>query len=100
MHRRRSDYMKARRGFSMIEMLMGVVLISLAVMWALPRFSIARYRADAAGRRVRSLLQTGQRNAITRQSNVIISFASTLPRLRLPQDVHHNSAITPGELVH
>src|SRR5258708_3872779 len=99
MHRRRSDYMKARRGFSLIEMLMVVVLISLVVMWALPRFSIARYRADAAGRLVRSLLQTGQRNAITRQSDVIISFDSTLHRLRIVQDVNNNSAIDAGELV-
>jgi len=68
-------------------------------MWALPRFSIARYRADAAGRLVRSLLQTAQRNAITRQSNVIISFDQSDNRMRIVQDVNNNGTIDAGELV-
>jgi Tfp pilus assembly protein FimT len=80
-------------------MLMVVVLISMVVMWALPRFSIARYRADAAGRLVRSLLQTGQRNAITRQSNVIVGFDLTDNRMRIVQDVNNNGVIDAGELV-
>jgi Tfp pilus assembly protein FimT len=83
----------------MIEMLMVVALIAIVVTWALPKFSIARYRADAAGRLVRSLLQDGQRNAITRQSDVIISFDTIGHRLRIVQDVNNNGAIDAGELV-
>jgi prepilin-type N-terminal cleavage/methylation domain-containing protein len=98
MHRRRTN-LSSRRGFSLVEMLMVVVLISMVVMWALPRFSIARYRADAAGRLVRSLLQTGQRNAITRQSNVIVGFDLTDNRMRIVQDVNNNGVIDAGELV-
>jgi prepilin-type N-terminal cleavage/methylation domain-containing protein len=88
-----------KRGFTTIEMLIVLVLISITVAWGLPKLSIARYRADAAGRLVRSLLQTAQRNAITRQSNVVISFDSAGRRLRIWDDVNNNGVIDAGELV-
>jgi prepilin-type N-terminal cleavage/methylation domain-containing protein len=87
-----------RRGFTAIEMLIVVVLISLTVAWGLPQFSIARYRADAGGRLVRSLLQDAQRNAITRQSDVIVCFDSAGRRLLIVQDLNNNGAIDAGEL--
>jgi prepilin-type N-terminal cleavage/methylation domain-containing protein len=90
---------RVRHAFTTIEMLIVLVIISLTVAWALPRFSISRFRADAAGRLVRSILQTAQRNAITRQSNVIISFDSAGRRMRIFDDVNNNGAIDAGELV-
>ncbi len=99
MKREQSSIGRVRQGFTIIELLMVVAIISIVVMWALPKFSVARYRADAAGRLVRTLLQTAQRNAITRQSDVIASFDLTRNRLRLVQDLNNNNAIDAGELV-
>lgn len=90
---------RVKHAFTTIEMLIVLVIISLTVAWALPRLSISRFRADAAGRLVRSVLQTAQRNAITRQSNVVISFDSAGHRLRIFDDLNNNGSIDAGELV-
>jgi prepilin-type N-terminal cleavage/methylation domain-containing protein len=90
---------KRRAGFSMIELLMVMVIISLTAAWALPKFSIARYRADAAGRLVRTQLSTAQRLAITRQSDVIVSFDATYNRLRVVQDFNNNDTLNTGDII-
>ncbi|MFI5310113.1 MAG: Tfp pilus assembly protein FimT/FimU [Gemmatimonadales bacterium] len=87
------------RGFTIIELLMVMSIIAIIATWALPKFSIARYRADAAGRLVRTLLQTAQRNAITRQSDVIFSFDLTNNRLRIVQDYNNNDTLNAGDAV-
>lgn len=88
-----------RRGFTIIELLMVVALISIVSAIALPKLSLARYRADAAGRLVRTLLQSQQRNAITRQSNVIFSFDLVNNRLRMVQDYNNNDTLNTGDWV-
>jgi prepilin-type N-terminal cleavage/methylation domain-containing protein len=88
-----------RRGFTIIELLMVVALISIVSAMALPKLSLARYRADAAGRLVRTMLQGQQRNAITRQSNVIVSFDLTNNRVRFVQDYNNNDTLNTGDLV-
>jgi prepilin-type N-terminal cleavage/methylation domain-containing protein len=95
----RSARTAKRRGFTIIELLMVVAIISVIAAWALPKFSIARYRADAAGRLVRTLMQTAQRNAITRQSNVIVSFDLTGNRVRVVQDYNNNDTLNTNDLV-
>jgi prepilin-type N-terminal cleavage/methylation domain-containing protein len=88
-----------KRGFTIIELLMVVAIISIVAAWAVPKFSIARYRADAAGRLVRTLLQSSQRNAITRQSNVIVSFDLTNNRIRSVQDYNNNDTLNTNDRV-
>ena len=88
----------AGRGFTLIEVLMVIVMIGIVATWALPRFSIARYRADAAGRLMRTLTQVARRNAITRQSDVIFSIDTTTNRIRVVQDFNNNDTINVGDL--
>ncbi len=78
---------------------MVIVMISIVASWALPRFSIARYRADAAGRLVRTLVQVARRNAITRQSDVIFSVDLANNRLRVVQDFNNNDTLNTGDKV-
>ena len=98
MNRRRGVTGPTRRGFTIIEMLMVVAIISIVVTYALPKFSTARFRADAGGRLVRSLLQTAQRNAITRQSDVIVSFDTAARHMLIVQDLNNNGVIDVGEI--
>jgi prepilin-type N-terminal cleavage/methylation domain-containing protein len=94
---RRTGHLK--RGLTLIELLMVVAIISIIAGWALPRFSTSRYRADAAGRLVRTLLQTAQRNAITRQSDVICSFDVANNGIRIVQDYNNNDTLNTSDLV-
>jgi prepilin-type N-terminal cleavage/methylation domain-containing protein len=88
-----------RRGLTVIEMVMVIAIIGIMAAVAVPKFNINRYRADGAGRLGLILLQEAQRNAITRQSNVIVSFDSAYNRLRVVQDYNNNDTINTGELV-
>jgi type II secretory pathway pseudopilin PulG len=83
----------------MIEIVMVVVIIGIMAKVAIPRFNLNRYRADGAGRLARVLLQEAQRNAITRQSNVIVSFDPAYNRLRVVQDYNNNDTINTTDLV-
>lgn len=89
--------LRTRHGFSMIELMVVVAVIGVVVMMAIPRIDVTRYRADAAGQLVRTLLQLAQRNAITRQTNVIVSFDATNHRIRIVQDANDNGAVDTGE---
>jgi len=88
-----------RRGLTMIEIVMVVVIIGIMAKVALPSFNINRYRADGAGRLARVILQEAQRNAITRQSNVIVSFDASYNRFRVVQDYNNNDTINTTDLV-
>jgi prepilin-type N-terminal cleavage/methylation domain-containing protein len=90
---------RRRRGLTVIEMVMVIAVIGIMAAVAVPKFNINRYRADGAGRLGLILLQEAQRNAITRQSNVIVSFDSAYNRLRVVQDYNNNDTINTGELI-
>lgn len=88
-----------RRGFSLIELLIVVVLLSILSTMAIPRARTTSYRADAAALLARTLLQHAQRNAITRQSNVIVSFDTANARLRLVEDDNNNDTLDTSDRV-
>jgi prepilin-type N-terminal cleavage/methylation domain-containing protein len=88
-----------RRGLTLIEMVMVLVIIGIVARYALPAINYTRFRADGAGRAARILLQEAQRNAITRQSNVIVSFDLLLNRYRIVQDYNNNDTINTTDWV-
>jgi prepilin-type N-terminal cleavage/methylation domain-containing protein len=88
-----------RRGVTMIEMMIVVVLLSLVSALALPKLNFAQFKTDDSVRAVRTALQTAQRLAITRQFDVIVSFDTTKQQIRIVEDLNNNYAIDAGERV-
>jgi prepilin-type N-terminal cleavage/methylation domain-containing protein len=89
----------ARRGVTLIEMMIVVVLMSLVSALALPRINFAQFRSDDAVRAVRTSLQTAQRLAVTRQYDVIVSFDTVKQQIRIADDLNNNYRIDAGERV-
>lgn len=90
---------RMRRGFSLVELLIVIVLLAILGAMAIPRSRTASYRADAAALLARTLLQQSQRNAITRQSNVIVSIDTINSRLRLVEDYNNNDTLNTTDRV-
>jgi prepilin-type N-terminal cleavage/methylation domain-containing protein len=88
----------ARRGVTLIEMMIVVVLLSLVSALALPKINLAQFKSDDAVRLVRTTLQKAQRLAITRQYDVIVVFDTTNQRMQVIQDLNNNNALDAGEL--
>jgi prepilin-type N-terminal cleavage/methylation domain-containing protein len=86
-----------RRGVTLIEMMIVVVLLSLVSALALPRLNLAQFRADDSVRAVRTTLQTAQRLAVTRQYDVIVSFDTANHQLIVVEDTNNNYQVDPGE---
>ncbi len=94
---RRTVRRRDRRGFSIIELTVCLILASVIAAMAVPRLDTERYRADAAMRTVKTLLQQAERNAIMRQTNIVINFDQTNRRMEILEDANNNCVFDSGE---
>jgi prepilin-type N-terminal cleavage/methylation domain-containing protein len=83
-----------RRGFTLAEMMVVVVITGMMVALAIPRVDTTKWRADAIATIVRTTLQYAQRQAITRQHDMVVSFDTTGERIRTFWD--NNNSGTPN----
>src|SRR6185312_15838904 len=90
---------KIRRGFTMAELMVVVVIAGLMVSLAIPRIDAAKYRADAIATIVRTSLQYAQRQAITRQHDMVVSFDTTGERIRTFWDINNSGVLDSPERV-
>jgi prepilin-type N-terminal cleavage/methylation domain-containing protein len=88
-----------RRGITIIELIMVMIILGTVAAIAAPRINMNAYRADAGARAVRGALQVAQRSAITRQSNVVVTFDSINRRITILEDNNDNGAADAGERV-
>ncbi|MDQ6888217.1 MAG: prepilin-type N-terminal cleavage/methylation domain-containing protein [Gemmatimonadota bacterium] len=86
-------------GFTLVELIVVLVLLSVITSMALPRLNVIRWKMDTSARIARSSLQMAQRLAITRQHNVIVSFDLGNQRVRVAEDSNNTGGIEPSERV-
>ena len=88
-----------RSGFTLIEILIVIVFVSLLSGLAVPKVGLGKFRSDAAARLVVSIAQQAGRLALQRQYDVIVSFDTTRHRVRVVEDQNNNGAVDAGERV-
>ena len=84
-------------GFTLVEMLIVTVVISVLTAIAFPRIDLSKYQSMSAMQMVGSTMWAAQRLAVTRQHNVIISFDETANMLFLHEDVDNDNKVDSGE---
>lgn len=94
---RRRNGRRDRRGFSIIELTVALVIISIIAAMAIPRLNVERYKSDAAMRVVKTVLQSAERNAIMRQTNIVVSFDIVARKMEILEDANNNCVADAGE---
>lgn len=88
---------RARRGMTLLELVVVLIMVSIIAGMAIPKLNYERYRADAALRTVRSILQGAQRNAIMRQTDVVVAFDQPNKKMLIIEDTNNNCVYDTGE---
>ena len=88
-----------RAGFTLIEVLVSIAIVSIVAAIVIPRIDVDRYKVQAAVRSVTSTLTYAQRLAVSLQSDVRVSFDSANSRLRMHEDIDNDGVMDPGERV-
>jgi prepilin-type N-terminal cleavage/methylation domain-containing protein len=88
-----------RPAFTLAELMVVVVISGIMVALAIPRIDTTKIKADAIATIVRTTLQYAQRQAITRQHDMVVSFDTTGERIRTFWDADNSGTITGTERV-
>lgn len=79
-----------RWGFTAIELMTTIVIIGILAGLTLPRIDLERYQVEAAAQSIGTSLLTAQREAVSRQHNVLVIFDSTKMIVRTVWDANNN----------
>ena len=86
-----------RSGFTLIELLMVVTIIGIMALLVMPRIRIDNGAVDTAVRTVSMSVMVAQREAVSRQHNVLVQFDTAGHSVRTIWDANNNNAEDAGE---
>ena len=87
------------RGFSLIQTLVVIVMISILAALSLPRLDYMRYRVNADARNVTMTLAYAQRLAVSLQHNVQVTFDAVNRQIRTLEDKNDDGSYTTDERI-
>jgi prepilin-type N-terminal cleavage/methylation domain-containing protein len=85
------------RGFTTLEVLLVVAIIGILAVIALPRIDLYRIQANSAVQILSTTMVAAQREALTKQHDIILTFDVPNRRMRMVWDANSNSNIDAGE---
>ncbi|MGH7500064.1 MAG: pilus assembly FimT family protein [Gemmatimonadales bacterium] len=85
------------RGFTLIEVLLVVAIIGILAAVALPRIDLYRIQANSAVQIMGTTMVAAQREAVTKQHDIILTFDAPNRRMRMIWDANSNSVVDAGE---
>lgn len=86
----RATRVPARRGFTLVEALVVIVMIGLLLGIMLPRMGVDRWQAKASAQSVGSSLLLAQREAMAKQYNILVLFDQSRNAIRIVYDSADN----------
>ena len=90
---------RGRCGFSLIEVLIVMIIISIISAIVIPRLDTSKTRAKAAALRVGAVLLSVQREAIGKQHNMVVMIDTAGRRLRILDDSTNDGTLNNNERV-
>ena len=86
-------------GFSLIEILIVMAILGLVVAIVAPKIDITRFKLEADMQGVGMTLLAAERQAITQQHDVILTFNAAQGLIRIHDDKNNNGLVETGERV-
>jgi Tfp pilus assembly protein FimT len=87
------------RGFSSLELVMVIVVMGTMAAIALTKIDLSRIEANSAVQVLGTSMVAAQREAITKQHDIILTFSQGQTTVRMAWDRNSNGAIDAGERV-